>query len=1056
MVDNFVSYARDDRALITNLVTALEGEGFTVFWDPDIPEGEDWELYIEDKLNAAKAVLVAWTSTSRRSQWVRAEAHEAHRQRKLIPLQLDAAGPPLFFKTVQTADFIGWEGDKSAECWQRLTIMLKGVMEAAERQAEEGGGEAPSPEPVAPGPARSPDERGASSKKAPEPERAPKPLHATPQGGVPWLTLFAMALSVIGLIIASQLHLGVFGGAIVIAAVIFILFRTADSEMPPAFHALAKRWLMPVRDGLRINVAEAFHDMFKAVFWHRHLSWRCFARSALASTLAFAAIFAFAWFFIEPFQTAFRAEWGSFLRNLVITFLIANILADYVSLFQTRLFIRFLERQPWTAPLVVVVDFLATIAILLVVLYVVNASGQWMGHAFSAGPGETPGELGGPRDHAPAAAGFTWPSFMGFYQGLIPQLSNPDAGVNDLWARSWLLIVASITTYITSVWLVFIMVFGGALRVLVGRDGEPTWLGRALQASQRPFTAFGGVSAALVLALAVPVFALEVASEVRGGEPRPTPSPTPSLTPSAEIDPAEAERQAWSQATNADTLQAYRRYIDDYPLGPNMAEARRRITALEEAQAWSRAQTADTIEAYRRYLFVYSDTDNAASARARILEIERDSVVADEQAAWAQARREDTIGAYERYMRAHADGPNAAAAQTRMAALQDEALWRAVQDEGTRLAYELYLQRAEARSPSPPTYAEPARAAIDAHAAAVERVQQALFDKGFDPRGVDGAAGPGTVSAAEAFVRASGELTGGAPDFEVIDAEPLEAFAVVIEAWEPAPAVTALDARITPSSTRVRVSAVSPGSLPDFALFKECEACPEMAVMPTGRFLMGSPASEPGKFNNEGPQRQVTIANRFAVGRFEVTWAEWQACVLGGDCQEPSDRGWGRGQRPVINVSWNDAQAYVQWLNGQVEGTPYRLLSEAEWEYATRAGTTTPYSTGQSITTAQANFDGDTFLEQTVPVGSYGANPFGLFDVHGNVREWAEDCYHDSYSGAPDGGQAWVEDNCANRVFRGGSWGSYPRYLRSAYRGRFTPGLRNINLGFRLARTLSR
>ena len=141
--------------------------------------------------------------------------------------------------------------------------------------------------------------------------------------------------------------------------------------------------------------------------------------------------------------------------------------------------------------------------------------------------------------------------------------------------------------------------------------------------------------------------------------------------------------------------------------------------------------------------------------------------------------------------------------------------------------------------------------------------------------------------------------------------------------------------------------------------FKDCDNCPEMVVVPAGSFMMGSPTSEKFRYKDEGPQHRVTIPRSFAVGKFEVTLAEWDACVSAGGCtRQPSDSGWGRGRRPVIKVSWHDANTYVKWLSRKT-GKSYRLLSEAEWEYSARAGTRTPFSTGRRITTAQANFDGN-------------------------------------------------------------------------------------------------
>ena len=208
--------------------------------------------------------------------------------------------------------------------------------------------------------------------------------------------------------------------------------------------------------------------------------------------------------------------------------------------------------------------------------------------------------------------------------------------------------------------------------------------------------------------------------------------------------------------------------------------------------------------------------------------------------------------------------------------------------------------------------------------------------------------------------------------------------------------------------------------------FQECTNCPEMMVVPAGSFTMGSPANEPGRYADEGPQHTVTIARQFAVGQFELTFDEWDACVADGGCNgyKPNDEGWGRGRRPVINVSWDDATAYVAWL-AKKTGKPYRLLTEAEYEYATRAGTTTAYPWGDDIGKNNANCNGCGSQwdgKQTAPVGSFAPNQFGLYDMVGNVWEWTEDCYHDSYNGAPADGSAWTGGDCSRRVVRGGSW----------------------------------
>ena len=252
---------------------------------------------------------------------------------------------------------------------------------------------------------------------------------------------------------------------------------------------------------------------------------------------------------------------------------------------------------------------------------------------------------------------------------------------------------------------------------------------------------------------------------------------------------------------------------------------------------------------------------------------------------------------------------------------------------------------------------------------------------------------------------------------------------------------------------RLREQAILKGRQPG-AVFRDCEACPELVVVPAGSYMMGSPGSEEGRGDDEGPVHRVTIGEPFAVGVYEVTFAEWDACKSDGGCGElvRNDGGWGRGRRPVINVSWHDAQAYVWWLSGET-GEEYRLLSESEWEYVARGGTTTPFHYGRTISTGEANYGN--YRERTVAVGTFSANRFGLYDVHGNVWEWVADCWNGSYHGAPRDGSAWESGDCDRRVLRGGSWSYEPRNLRSANRYRNDSRDRFNGLGFRVARTLT-
>ena len=281
-------------------------------------------------------------------------------------------------------------------------------------------------------------------------------------------------------------------------------------------------------------------------------------------------------------------------------------------------------------------------------------------------------------------------------------------------------------------------------------------------------------------------------------------------------------------------------------------------------------------------------------------------------------------------------------------------------------------------------------------------------------------------------------------------------------------------------------------------IFKECDRCPEMVVVPAGSFMMGSPESEAGRLDamgrsDEEPLHKVAFAAPFAVGRFAITFDEWDACVADQGCQgyRPASGGegrggvetaleglanmqrrqeeaerWGRGRQPAIFISWDDATAYAAWLSRKT-GKTYRLLTEAEREYVTRAGTTTPFWWGASISPGQANYNGSLAAygggakgqnwARPVPVDSFQPNPWGLYQVHGNVWEWTADCYLEHYSGAPTDGSARgcpANDNRWPRVMRGGAWVGAAANLRSASRYRNMPIYRSYDLGFRIARTL--
>jgi formylglycine-generating enzyme required for sulfatase activity len=274
------------------------------------------------------------------------------------------------------------------------------------------------------------------------------------------------------------------------------------------------------------------------------------------------------------------------------------------------------------------------------------------------------------------------------------------------------------------------------------------------------------------------------------------------------------------------------------------------------------------------------------------------------------------------------------------------------------------------------------------------------------------------------------------------------------------------------------------------AVFRDCDGCPEMVVIPPGRFVMGSPKDEDGRLDREGPQREVTIPRAIAVGKFEITRGQFERFAqeanrpLGEGCYALGSGKWGMqadkhrrnpgfaqtDDHPVVCIDWNDARAYVAWLSRK-SGKTYRLLTEAEWEYAARATTTMARHWGKGFdpdgcryaniadTTAKQTLPGQPTANCsdshvfTAPAGHFLPNPFGLHDMLGNVWEWVEDCWNESYAGAPNDGSAWTSGDCSRRVLRGGAWNFTPSFARAALRGRYDAGYRSNHGGVRVART---
>ncbi|WP_292932596.1 SUMF1/EgtB/PvdO family nonheme iron enzyme [Noviherbaspirillum sp.] len=288
-------------------------------------------------------------------------------------------------------------------------------------------------------------------------------------------------------------------------------------------------------------------------------------------------------------------------------------------------------------------------------------------------------------------------------------------------------------------------------------------------------------------------------------------------------------------------------------------------------------------------------------------------------------------------------------------------------------------------------------------------------------------------------------LRKAAPKTEAPAATPAPATKAPPERPRPTPPAAAKPAPPAAAPERPAPSTAKAGGT-----IKDCPTCPDMVALPAADFTMGSNASDP----SEKPAHHVSIATPFAIGKYEVTVAQWDACVEGGGCQ-PSPNGSGRPKNtPVRDVSWDDAQQYVKWLT-KLSGKSYRLPTEAEWEYAARGGTTTRFWWGNQMQTGKANCKdcGEPWQQEgPTPVGSFAANPFGLHDMNGSVWEWVSDCWHNNYKGAPADGRSWDDAHCRVRVIRGGSWREGASYMPTTTRFKYDASVRHSQNGFRVAR----
>ena len=548
------------------------------------------------------------------------------------------------------------------------------------------------------------------------------------------------------------------------------------------------------------------------------------------------------------------------------------------------------------------------------------------------------------------------------------------------------------------------------------------------------------------------------------------PAPDASPLPSRESAALNADRVFWESVERGGTASGYEAYLEAFPSGLYAALARDRLeevgdggavspsapvpapvpsgsdhAALESGLGLDRAARVALQSGLNSLGFDAGPADGAVGPRTRRAISSWQSAKGYEATSYLTEEQAEALIAAGREARDRAER-EAAEREEHAGRDRDDAAFAAARRSDTASAYEVYLSL----YPSGAHASEAARLRAAREAADREREDRAARAR--DDAAFARARRSDTVSAYDGYLSA---YRSGA---HVSEARRLR------------------DA----AADRERVPAVGD-------VFRDCPHCPEMVVVPSGSFMMGSPASEEGRYDDEGPRRRVTIGLPFAVGVHEVTRGEFGRFVsatgrsMGNSCwiwegdewKERSGRGWrnpGFSQtdsHPVVCVSWNDARAYAQWLSRET-GESYRLLSESEWEYAARAGTATRYWWGNSSSSqcryangadASSGLDWgiacDDGYSRTSPVGSFEGNSFGLRDVHGNVWEWVQDCWNDSYAGAPGGGRAWESGDCSPRVLRGGSWSGSPRYLRAANRSRIDSGFRDYVAGFRVARTFT-
>ena len=471
MADIFISYAHEDRARIEPLARALQADGYDVWWDREkesgLKPGDDFDMVIEEQLETAVCVIVGWSGNSRTSRYVRDEARDALERGVLVPVFLEQVKPPLGFRSLHTEDFGNWQGDLTAENWQRLTLQTKALKEAAQPKAVNVDTSTSPLEPALAGPASA----------------APAPTGKGPFNASATIALTTVPLMAAAWFFSSGPQLGVMGLTVILALLAFLLFRQADLDMHPHMKALASRWLLPQQGRAKVNMSEAFLRLFEAVFGPRHFSWRCIWRSMVASTLGLIVML----LVFDYFQTgASLLDFEGGVTDLAVSMIAlgipVNVLGDYLSLWETRTLLHVAARRPVLLPLLIPLD-----ALLTLLIWIVSLSLPFF--LFVINEGQDVKEL----------VELLYRGLEIASQGLLDISTYELKTLSDV-DDAIVLGAMLATSYITSLWL-WLAVLGAPLaRLLVwSRTSGLSSLGRFIDTENRPFTALGLLIALLIL-----------------------------------------------------------------------------------------------------------------------------------------------------------------------------------------------------------------------------------------------------------------------------------------------------------------------------------------------------------------------------------------------------------------------------------------------------------------------------------------------------------------------------------------------------------------------------